>query len=76
MDEQEARVRIAAIRMLGAVLAVSIVGVTVVAVFSDRHLDNITRFGIIGLVLLAIIGGAVLVYPQWRRVGKRESEED
>jgi len=74
MNDPEARVRIAAIVMLAMVLVVAITALVVVAVATDRTLNIETTALTVGVLLLALLGGAVLVFPRLR--DKKEADDD
>jgi protein-S-isoprenylcysteine O-methyltransferase Ste14 len=67
MDEQEASVRRVAIVVVGVVVVAIIVGLVVIAVSTDRDFTGTGRSVVIGLVLLALLGGAVLSWSGLRR---------
>lgn len=63
MDPEEAAVRRIALIVLGVVLVTIVVALVVVAVATDRHITTTIRSLVVGLVLIALTGGAVLVWP-------------
>lgn len=69
MDAEEAAVRRTALIVLGVVLVAAIAGLVAVATTTDRAVTTAARGVVIGLVLIALTGGAVLVWGPRKRGG-------
>ncbi len=73
MDEQEASVRRTAIIALTVIVVAILVGLVAVAETTDRTLNSTVKGVLLGLVLIALLGGAVLVWGPRKR---RENDDE
>lgn len=73
MDANEAVVRRTALIVLGVIMVVAVGGLVIVAVATDRTIDAAVRGLLIGVGVIALTGGAVLIWsPRMRRGGDDE----
>ena len=72
----EPHVQIVTIICLTIIISISIIGITVTAIFTDRNVHYAEGLSFAGAVLIAVIGGFTIRHVRRRRRWKIEREEN
>jgi membrane protein YdbS with pleckstrin-like domain len=77
MTEPPTPVKVVTLIVLGVVLVVAVIGLTVVAVFTDRDVWPAERLTFGGVILLCLVGGLSIYVDRVRvRRRRRDDEQD
>lgn len=74
-DEWTGRLKLATLIILGVVIVTSIIGLTVVAIFTSRDLTTAERYVFAVAVITALTGG-LTIYVERVRLTRRDRSDD